>query len=53
MAKTRTARELLKGIGIGDFNATMLLQNIFFAPATTSPTSSTVPCTDRTSGGTS
>lgn len=43
MAKiNRTGRELLKGIGIGDFNATMIIQYLFVAPATTDPRSSPI-----------
>ena len=43
MAKrNRNARELLKGIGVGDFNATMIIQYMFVAPATTDPRSSPI-----------
>lgn len=43
MAKpNRTGRDLLKGIGIGDFNATMIIQYLFVAPATTDPRSSPI-----------
>jgi hypothetical protein len=38
----RNVRELLKGIGIGDFNATMIIQYMFLAPATTDPKSSPI-----------
>lgn len=40
--KNRMSRELLKGIGIGDFNATMIIQYMFVAPATTDPRSSPI-----------
>jgi len=33
------ARELVRALGIGNFNATMVIQQIFFAPATTDPKS--------------
>lgn len=42
MPRTRTARDLLKGIGIGDFNATMVIQYVFVAPATTDPRSAPI-----------
>lgn len=42
MPRTRTARDLLKAIGIGDFNATMIIQYVFVAPATTDPRSSPI-----------
>jgi len=42
MPRTRTARDLLKGIGIGDFNATMIIQYVFVAPATTDPRSAPI-----------
>lgn len=40
--KNRTGRELLTGIGIGNFNATMIIQYLFVAPATTDPRSSPI-----------
>lgn len=42
MPRTRTARDLLKAIGIGDFNATMVIQYVFVAPATTDPRSAPI-----------
>ncbi len=43
MAKPeRNVRELLKAIGIGDFNATMIIQYMFVAPATTDPRSAPI-----------
>jgi hypothetical protein len=31
----KTARDLLRDLGVGDFNATMLIETMFMAPATT------------------
>lgn len=36
-APERTVRELLRRIGIGQFNATMIIPYMFIAPATTDP----------------
>ncbi len=42
MTATPTARALLRAIGIGDFNATMVITYMFIAPATTDPKASPV-----------
>lgn len=43
MTKTQgNMRELLTRIGIGQFNATMVIQSMFMAPATTDPKSSSI-----------
>lgn len=39
---SRTNRDLLKAIGVGDFNATMVIQDMFTAPATTDPRSAPI-----------
>lgn len=39
---TTNARALLRSIGIGQFNATMVIQYLFIAPATTDPKSAPI-----------
>lgn len=38
----RSGRELLTGLGIGNFNATMIIQYLWTAPATTDPKSPSI-----------
>lgn len=42
MTAPNNVRGLLKAIGIGDYNATMIIQYAFVAPATTDPRSSPI-----------